>query len=473
MGLRQLTARRPATALMLIAALPLANAAVYAWVSANLVVTRDQWFLLPMLQDYFDGHFHPVSLWLTHSQHRIPAYKLLFLLDAVFLKLDMRVEILLGAAALALAVLLLMRRFRDTSPAGTAPWQVFLGLGGIALLGFSLNQWASLVYGLGALNGFGRVASFVCFWLALDSVLRKGATPRVTLALCGLLLFVLFGWAGGHGPAYIAATLAPVLVALKLDAGHGPRVGKLLGWVMLTALAAEAVYWLAGPLAQIHGSARDLLQAMIRAPWQAVEYAFMAFSSSALPIEGMENHGFPHALSLVCGVFIAVVYAAAIAGFIRARLWRASYLPAFLMGYALLVIASMFLARFVKEGLENATAPRYVLDTQLGLVGCYWTLFLWRSSKPPVVSSVFERMTAIPVMFGAVLFLEASIAGMIWQHNAYQRELFRQAVEQVHAEDFGQPNWVCPDAALCRAGTEFLKRQRLNIFKAETDGSGP
>ena len=458
---------------MLIAVVPVANAAVYAWLSANLVITRDQWFLLPMLQDYFAGHFHPISLWLTHSQHRIPAYKLLFLLDAVFLKLDMRVEVLLGTAALALAVLLLLRRFRDTSSAGTAPQHLFLGLGSIALLGFSLNQWASLVYGLGALNGFGRVASFICFWLAIDSALRKGATPRVTLALCGLLLFVLFGWAGGHGPAYIAATLVPVLTAIKLDGDPGRRTGKLMGWIVLTALAAEAVYWLAGPLAQIHGSAGDLLRATIRAPRQAAEYAFMAFGSSAMPIEGMENHGFPHVLSLLCGVLIAAAYAAAIACFIRARLWRRSYLPGFLMGYSLFVIASMFLARFVKEGLENATAPRYVLDTQLGLIGCYWTLFLWRSGKPPTASSQLERVTTIPVMFGAVLLLQASIAGMIWQHNAYQRELFRQAVEQVRAEDFGQPNWVCPDAALCRSGTEFLKRQRLNIFKTDADGTSP
>jgi hypothetical protein len=62
---------------------------------------------------------------------------------------------------------------------------------------------------------------------------------------------------------------------------------------------------------------------------------------------------------------------------------------------------------------------------------------------------------------------------MLWAHNAYQRGLFQQAVEQVRAEDFGRPNWVCPDAALCRSGTEFLKRQRLNIFRADMDGSSP
>jgi hypothetical protein len=35
-----------------------------------------------MVEDWFEGHFALISLWLTHSPHRIPAYKILFLLDA-------------------------------------------------------------------------------------------------------------------------------------------------------------------------------------------------------------------------------------------------------------------------------------------------------------------------------------------------------------------------------------------------------
>lgn len=471
-GLRQRAARRPAALLMLIVSVPLANAFAYAWVSANRVITRDQWFFLPMLQDFFAGHFHAGSLWVTHSQHRTPAYKLLFLLDAVFLRLDLRFEIMLGMIALGLSVLLLMRHFRDSLPDTLAPPQARLGLACIALIGLSLNQWANFVYALEALSGYARLALFVAFWIALDVRLRRGASPGVTAALAALLAFILLGWAAAHGPAYLVATFLCSATALWLDAGDSRRGFKLLGWLAVSAAASEAVYWLAGPLAPLSGSAGGLMHAVLRTPWRVVEYGLMALCSSAMPIEGMQNHGFPYALSLLLGALIGAAYLAAGICFVRARLWRATCLPAFLMSYSLLTIASIFLARFMKEGLENASAPRYVMDTQLGLIGCFWTLFLWRARRIPT-TSLMDRVTAVPILFSAILLLEAVIAGMIWQHNAYQRELFQQAVEQVRAEDFAQPNWVCPDATLCRSGTEFLKRERLNIFEPDREGSSP
>ncbi|HSC48606.1 MAG TPA: hypothetical protein VLG68_11020 [Gammaproteobacteria bacterium] len=471
LGLRQLAARRPASLLMLIVALPLANALAYAWVSANRVITRDQWFFLPMLQDFFAGHFHPISLWLTHSQHRTPAYKLLFLLDALSLRLDLRSEIMLGTIALGLTVLLLMRRFRDSLPDTLPPLQVSLGLACIALMGLSLNQWANLVYALEALSGYTRIAFFVSFWIALDVRLKRGASPGETAALAALLAFILLGWAAAHGPAYLVATFLCSAAALRLDEGDSRRGFKLLGWLAVSAAASEAVYWLAGPLAPLQGSAGGLMHAVLRTPWRVVEYGLMALCSSAMPIEGMQNHGFPHALSLLMGALIGAVYLAAGICFVRARLWRASTLPAFLMSYSLLTIASVFLARFMKEGLENASAPRYVMDTQLGIIGCFWTLFLWRARRMPTIS-LMDKVTAVPTLFSAILLLEVVIAGMIWRHNAYQRQLFEQAVEQVRSEDFGAPGWVCPDAALCRSGTEFLKQERLNIFNSDAADDG-
>jgi hypothetical protein len=291
-------------------------------------------------------------------------------------------------------------------------------------------------------------------------------------ALCTLLTFILLGWAAAHGPAFIAATFVIGAIVLRLDTKGSRRGFMLLGWLTLTAAVCEAVYWLTGPLAPLSGPVGDLMQAVLRTPGRVVEYGLMALCSSAMPVEGMENHGLPHGFSLLIGALIGAGYVIAIACFVRARLWRASSMPAFLMGYSLLTIASIFLARFMKEGLENASAPRYVMDTQLGIIGCFWTLFLWRAQRATGISPLY-RVTAAPILLSVALLLEVSVSGMLWAHNAYQRGLFQQAVEQVRAEDFGRPNWVCPDAALCRSGTEFLKRQRLNIFRADMDGSSP
>jgi hypothetical protein len=191
----------------------------------------------------------------------------------------------------------------------------------------------------------------------------------------------------------------------------------------------------------------------------------MAFSSSALPISGMENHGWPRLLSLLAGAGIGAAYLLAIWTYVRGRFWTVSWLPALLMGYSLLVIASIFLARFGNEGLASASAPRYVLDTQLGLLGCFWSLFLWRTARPAAGRTPLEKASAIPLLFAAVVLLQVGVAGMLWRHNGEQRRMFAEAVEEVQAGNFEAQDWICPDAALCAQGTQFMKQQHLNVFK--------
>lgn len=459
--------RHPASRLLLLAALPLFNLFLYAWLCATLVISRDQWRLLPMLQDWTDGQFHTGSLWLTHSQHRIPAYKLLFLLDGLFLKLNMRVEIMLGCLALAVAVLFLMRRFIDTAQASQR--ELWVGAAALALLGLSLNQWNSLIYGLGALNGLGRVASFIGFWLVLDAKLRERVSYRGTVGLCALLAFVLLCWAGGHGPAYLIATAITLAFALWRAPSTERKGLQLFAWLAVTALIAQAVYWLAGPLPPVRGSAGSVLHFVLHAPLRVMEYGLLSLASSAMPIEGMEHHGWPRLLSLLAGAGIGTLYLAGALAFLYGRLWQKSWLPGFLMGYSLLLIVSIFVARIGSEGMASATAPRYVLDTQLGLMGCCWSLFLWRMDRPVQARSWAERLTAVPLLFAAVLLLELGDAGMLWAHAGEQRRMVAEASEQVKAGDFETQDWLCPDQVLCKAGTDYMRQQRLNIFRDQPD----
>lgn len=460
-------AKHPATQLMLLALLPLLNLFVYAWFCATTVISRDQWRLLPMLQDWSEGRFHVVSLWLSHSQHRIPAYKFLFLLDARFLGLDMRAEITLGCLALSLAVLFLLRRFLETAPVSGR--ERSMGAAALVLLGLSLNQWSSLIYGLGALNGLGRVAAFVAFWLVLDGNLRQGTSTRAVLGLCTLLVFVLLCWAGGHGPAYLLATGLVLLAAYWREHAE-PKGAASLPWLAVTALIAEAIYWFAGPLPPVHGSAGSVLHFVLHAPLRVVEYGLLALTSSAMPIEGMEHHGWPRVLSLLTGAGIGGLYLAALLAFFHGKLWKRSWLPGFLMSYSLLLIASIFAARIGSEGMASATAPRYVLDTQLGLLGCFWSLFLWRTGRPAAAHGLPERLTAVPLLFAAVLVLELGDAGLLWAHAGEQRRMAAEAAEQVQAGDFVSQDWLCPDPDLCNTGADYLKQQRLNVFRDRPAG---
>ena len=442
---------------------PLVNVFAYAWLEVTTVVSRDQWRFLPMVQDWYEGHFHWASLWLSHSQHRIPVYKLLFLLNAVLLQLDMRFEVMLGAALLGLAVMLLVKRFLEDVPANVPMQQRLLAAAAFTWLGLSLNQWDSLIYGLGALNGFGHLAAFTVFWLWLDATLRQGASGQTGAGLVALLAFILLCCAGGHGPAFLAAMFAVVAVAwYRSRPDEIKNSSRLLAALALAALAAELVYWFAGPLAPVKGGAT--LSQALAAPWRVPEYLLMSLASSALPVAGMEHHGWPRSLSLLLGAVIALVYVWAIAVFTRRRLWSVTYVPAFLMTYSLLVMASVFLVRF-GEGLDTAAAPRYVLDNQLGLLGCFWTLVLWRSGGPQTSGAAWQRWVSVPTLSGAVLLTALAASLLLWRHSGDQRRMVAAAEQQVRAGDFEAQDWICPDVALCRAGAEFMKRERLNVFR--------
>jgi hypothetical protein len=261
-----------------------------------------------MVEDWFEGRFALISLWLTHSQHRIPAYKVLFLLDARFFGLNMRLEVMLGTALLALAVFHMLKRFMDAAPEGIPMRRLLLGSALIALLGFSLNQWASLIYGLGALNGFGRIAFFVEFWLLLDICLRREASVFAIIGVCTLLVFTLIAWAGGHGRAYLLASLTTIALVI-LQTGWGQRQLRWLAISLLVSgVAAECVYWLVGPIPAAQGALSGFLQAVATHPGRAVEYVLMALCNSAIPVAGMEHHGWPHALTLIIGAGIAMIY---------------------------------------------------------------------------------------------------------------------------------------------------------------------
>lgn len=186
--------------------------------------------------------------------------------------------------------------------------RLLLGSALIALLGFSLNQWASLIYGLGALNGFGRIAFFVEFWLLLDICLRREASVFAIIGVCTLLVFTLIAWAGGHGRAYLLASLTTIALVI-LQTGWGQRQLRWLAISLLVSgVAAECVYWLVGPIPAAQGALSGFLQAVATHPGRAVEYVLMALCNSAIPVAGMEHHGWPHALTLIIGAGIAMIY---------------------------------------------------------------------------------------------------------------------------------------------------------------------
>ena len=452
---------------LLIATVLCLNLVIFAWLTANTMISRDQWYFMPMIHDYFTGHFHLFSLWDTHSQHRIPAYKLLFLLDAIFFKLDLRIEIVLGLAALAGSVLLLMRRFLASVPVTAARKVILLGVASFALTGFNLNQWYDATYALTALAGYAGVLCFVWLWLLLDTQLRHGSSAWKTAGLCLALAFSLMSFAAGMGPALIATMLLVPAATMALERRTDRSNLMLLVWLMLCSSVCELIYWKTPGVKIESPHSQPFMTVFMQDPLAALEYTVLAFASSVVPAEAMDKHfhQLGHVLNLMAGTGVICLYSFCTFIYLRRRMWKASYLPAFLMVFATLFILSTLIVRLPSAGVVTSEAPRYVLYSQLGILGCLWIVFQWFADRgdalPTVMARLFNPTTC--ALAATLLYLLGLAA--LWGFYPYLVRNNELGVQEVLTGDFSQQrDWLCPSPKLCSDGRAALAQYQLNVF---------
>lgn len=467
--LRSSHASRRWLLVILIAALPCLDLLAFTWGTANTMITRDQWHFMPMIRDYFTGHFQAFSLWETHSQHRTPGYKLLFLINGALFGLNMRLEIMLGVIALTTSVLLLMTRFLKTLPAGASVGIALMGLSAIAVSGFNLNQWADLIYALTALAGYAGVLCFVWLWLMLDTQLRLGTTPQKMAWLCLALVFTLMAFAGGMGPALIVTLLLVPAAIMFIERRVAKEQLTLLGLLLLCSIVCELVYWETPGIKLTSPHAQSFMEVFMQDPAATPEYVVLAFASSVIPADAMDKHfhGLGHVLNLLTGAGVICLYAICTFGYLRLRMWKASYLPGFLMVFSTLFTLSTLIVRLPSNGLGTSEAPRYVLYSQLGYFGCLWILFHWLAASSP---SQPIRIGALACFTGVILLYVTGLS-TLWGFYPYVVHNNGRMVQEVLTGDFPKPDGICPSPELCKEGQATLAQYHLNVFAAEPSAS--
>ena len=438
----------------LIAALPCINLITFVWGTANTAIIEDQWHFLPMISDYLTGQFHAFSLWATHTQHRTPGYKLLFLADAVFFKLDLRLEIMAGLAILIVSVLLLIKRFQDSLPAGTTPTTMLLGSAAIVLIGFNLNQWGNLAYSLTALAGYIGILCFVWVWLMLDTQLRRGTSAWKTAGLCLTLAFTLMMFAAGMGPALIATLLLVPVVIMALERRIGKDNLVLLGWLLLCSVVCELIYWKTPGVKIGSPHSQPFMAVFLQSPGSVLEYTVLAFASSVIPADAIERHfhELGHMFVMLAGTTTICLYAFSGFTYLRLRMWKASYLPAFLMTFSAFFILSTLIVRLPSAGVGNAETPRYVLYSQLGSIGCLWILFHWFASRIDRRPTLLNRFFNPAAGFAATLMLYTLGLVALWGSYSYAVHNKQMAIQEVLSWTFHPSRLDLPRPAAMQRG---------------------
>jgi hypothetical protein len=447
----------------------------YCWFGNGNFVSRDQWRFLPMVDHYLSGNMDWHELWESHTAHVKPGYKLLFLWNARWLGLDTRLEVMAGIVLLGVSVWLLLKAM-DCGRGRGEPMPAFaLFTAGVVLMSF--NQWASYVYGLLALGGFGGLLLQSLLFLGFSRLLNGSLDLREGLLLVLVLLLGVFGFFGARGPAVLGACLTAVLAAWAVAPEARARLRRWALPFLVLGAATLAAY--AG-LLNIHSGERiDLRQdlaAVLSDPVGAFAYVSGILAQSMINLREAGGYAPSGVTTMLLCAFGYLLLGGCLWRYFRAQHWRSSWVPLMLIAYSALFALEVLLGRFGSDNgrLHGTAVPRYVFDAHLWLVGCVWILGLeWVAARSPDARRAAGRLLPAAAL-GLLLALEALNLWFVassWQ--AHQRSTERM-VAQLHAVVAGKstveqlPRWECPGKAICVQGIVILKKYHLNVARRDS-----
>ncbi|HEX4299660.1 MAG TPA: hypothetical protein VH327_02210 [Gammaproteobacteria bacterium] len=440
---------------------------VYAWLTGADFVSRDQWHFVPMLDHYMSGTLDWHELWESHSEHVKPGYKLLFLLNARYLGLDIQAEVMVGMLLLGLMTILLIRDMRRSATTEPMPWLACLSAG---LVMMSFNQWASYSYSLLTLGGFGGTLLQLALFIGFARLLQRGLSAWQMGLLTLVLFLAVFGFSGARGPAVVGACVLAAIAACLVDAPARRRI--LLAGVpfLLLCAASIAVYLkLLHFQSGRHVVLADELRASLADPLGTLAYVSGTLAESMLDL--VQTRGISDSDAAVMGLAVVgyAILGWSLWRYFKAGLWRRSWVPLMLIAYSALFVLEVLIGRYGSEvqTQHGYEVPRYVFDSHMWLVGCAWILGLdWAQAG----AKVRIRQAAVGVLL-AMVVLEVVNLKSVQSYARYQIKAKAQAEIDLRAIAAGRegaealPRWSCPNDKLCSRGIATLKQYHLDFAR--------
>jgi hypothetical protein len=323
------------------------------------MIYTDQYRIINQLVDSVINKSSSVAsfLWIEHAGHRAVMYHAIVLLNYYLFNYNTLAESYLSCFIL-IAFIVIVNNHIATRPGDnnrSKPSSYGVTHAMIALLVVSWISSGLISWSIGVVI-FAKSLVMVLYCILVDRLIREGkelgSMDYTKIGVMSLLLvFLLGGYLYAFLPAFILS-----LLALYLSARNGTHL-KLAIFISFTSLLAFALY-----SSESANQARTL---PINALPQIAEFICILFGNAIL----MNADFVP--LIVYKTVGIAIVFSLLVVVVLTLRKNELNLLGTTLVLYALCVSLVIAIGRTVPFGPEYGLQPRYIPESQLGIVGAF------------------------------------------------------------------------------------------------------
>lgn len=438
------------------------------------LVSRDQFRFLKIIDAYYSGNLTWQDFFTSHSEHVKPAYLLFFFLNAIYLGLNIRLELFLGLVALCGTAFVLVNQYRQSMDLHRS--DMFISITSLILIVqlFSFNQDASYDFSLLMLGGYSQLLLFFLTFREANSLWLHRKDNMQLIRVVMIIFIATFSFAGARMPVLVLALLVSNAILVFLEKAERDRLIKHGGIIAASGMVAIGVYMVLTDAPSINkGADINALQTLVKNPQGAWTFFTSAISASVLPAMYLRGKGWWAQEFAIAGTAIFFSMLLVLYFYFRRELWRQSLMPLTMVLYGWGFVAAITVARFGKDfPIQTAWMPRYIFDTQVAAIGVLWMLLLLLGN-----GAVLNRQKVCMLLFlgaFAVTYQGAIFTGA-WNKAVYGRRTWERAeiILRSEAKKEGAvekwPQFLCPNPQLCKQGVHTLSKYKLNIFQSDSE----
>lgn len=438
----------------------------FAWYTfASAVIMKDQWHYLTMLTEYYKNGFSPSILLLSHGDHLLLGYNVIFFLNGIWGGLNTRLELFIGLLILGASAMALFSLFAASLDKNQTLSSKLIKFIPLLLILFSFHQTessafrhsASFTYSLLSVVAFSSQFLMFLFLRAFDGLLSG---PRASMAglvaMTGILLLLYLGFSGGGYVLHFGAAVICLLYGGLICRKNGRQLLP----VSLALLFAGAAAWFAYSRLSVDNARFPFDPTYVFAhPGQSFAFVLTLLANSFFDVIWLANHGYPPLVTQAIGFLILALYGVAFFIFYKKKLWEKTIAPLYLMVLLGGAASALLIARLPVTGIGNAMAVRYITLLQFGLLGLVWILILWfeclTGSRKKLAWLLLIGFTTFPYVFH--LCHAASVAQQL-------RNLRIEYANQVLNGELQHPSFYRHPTRHSAMGLRTLQEHKLNVF---------